>query len=132
MGEVYVQSAAIVSSVLFVAIAIIQLLLTLGAPWGEITMGGFHKGKLPGKLRIASLFSFFILLFFAAVSLNVAGIVSFENGFRFPKIILWIMTAFLGLNTIANLLSKSPKEKWIMTPLAGIACLSLLLVAVYG
>lgn len=132
MGEVYVQSAAIVSSVLFVMIAVIQLLLTLGVPWGEITMGGFHKGKLPGKLRIASLISFFILLFFAAVSLNVADIVSFENGFRFPKIILWIMTAFLGLNAIANLLSKSPKEKWIMTPLAGIAFLSLLLVAVYG
>ncbi|MEF2964794.1 hypothetical protein V3851_03050 [Paenibacillus sp. M1] len=132
MQEIYVQAAAITCSVLFIMIACIQLLLTLGVPWGEITMGGQHKGRLPNKLRIVSLISLFVLLLFAAVSLNYANVAGFGNGFRFSPFIIWFITAYLGLNTIANSLSKSPKEKWIMTPLSGIAFLSLLIIAVYG
>ncbi|MEK4063969.1 MULTISPECIES: hypothetical protein [Paenibacillus] len=132
MEDSYIQAAAKLSTLLFMIIALIQLLLTFGLPWGEITMGGRYKGKLPGKLRLFSLLSVFILLFFSAVSLQHAGVLASGFSFHFTSIFIWIIAVYLGLNTFANLFSKSPKEKCIMTPLAGIAFLSVLTVAIYA
>lgn len=132
MENSFIQAAALLSTLLFLVIAVIQLLLTIGLPWGEITMGGYHKGKLPGKLRVLSLLSVFILFFFSTVTLHHAEVIATRLSFPFTTIMIWFIAAFLGLNMIANLFSKSPKEKWIMTPLAGIAFLSVLTVAIYG
>jgi hypothetical protein len=52
--------------------------------------------------------------------------------FIFKSILAWVFTVFLGLNTIANFVSQSRKEKIIMTPLSGIGFLSCLFVAVYS
>ena len=48
----------------FLLVAGFQIALALGAPWGRAAWGGAHEGRLPGKLRVASLVSaaFWILL----------------------------------------------------------------------
>ncbi|HIW32221.1 MAG TPA: hypothetical protein IAA29_05475 [Candidatus Paenibacillus intestinavium] len=132
MDEIYVHAAAITIAVLFGIIAIFQLLLTLGLPLGELTMGGVHKGKLPIKHRLISFVSIFILILFGLVSLYHANVMTFGFNFDISPIFIWGITAYLGLNTIANYFSKSPKEKWIMTPLSGITFLLLLIVAIYS
>jgi hypothetical protein len=54
-------------------------------------------------------------------------------GFHLPtKFFVIIITVFMGLNTLGNLVSKSKKERLVMTPLAGISFLSCLLVLLYG
>ena len=55
--------------VLAALIAIFQLILALGAPLGEYTMGGRFPGKLPVKMRVAALIQIVILMVFAFIVL---------------------------------------------------------------
>ncbi|MCT2345693.1 hypothetical protein NQZ71_23715 (plasmid) [Niallia taxi] len=111
-----VHIASILVAIMFVLIAVFQVLLSLGYPYGEYAMGGFYK-VLPKKLRIVSFINAIILLFMGFVFLLHAEVF---NGFHFlpTNILVWVMTIFLGLNTLTNLISKSKKERIVMSPLS--------------
>ena len=49
----FIYVASIIVAILFLSIAVFQVLLSLGYPLGESAMGGYYK-VLPKKLRIAS------------------------------------------------------------------------------
>jgi hypothetical protein len=49
-----VSRAAIAATVGFAGLAVFQLLLAAGVPWGEAAWGGSHEGTLPASLRIGS------------------------------------------------------------------------------
>ncbi|MCS0791302.1 hypothetical protein NX021_24540 [Cytobacillus firmus] len=117
MEFIYISSIAV--SIMFVSISVFQVLLSLGYPLGEYAMGGYYK-VLPKKLRIVSVINAVILLSMGFVFLQHTDVL---NGFNFlpTNILVWVITVFLGLNTIANLLSQSKKERFIMTPLSSIA-----------
>ncbi len=126
MGVDLILVAAVVASIIFLGIAVFQALLALGFPLGEAAMGGYHK-VLPKKLRVVSVFNGLILIFMAYVFLEHAGAVSL-NYFT-TTILVWVFTAFLALNTVGNFVSKSKKERYIMTPLSGVAFVLCLIVA---
>ncbi|MGA5692828.1 hypothetical protein [Cytobacillus pseudoceanisediminis] len=117
MEFIYISSIGV--SIMFVSISVFQVLLSLGYPLGEYAMGGYYK-VLPKKLRILSVINAVILLSMGFVFLQHTDVL---NGFNFlpTNILVWVITVFLGLNTIANLLSQSKKERFIMTPLSSIA-----------
>ncbi|MFC4402574.1 hypothetical protein [Gracilibacillus xinjiangensis] len=117
MGLVYMLS--IVVAVICLFVALFQVFLALGYPLGEFAMGGYYK-ILPGKLRIVSAVNAIILLLFGFVFLLHSNIIS---GFDFiaTNIFVWIITIFLGINTIANLISRSKKERYVMTPISVVA-----------
>ncbi|AST91178.1 MULTISPECIES: hypothetical protein [Sutcliffiella] len=127
MLEDLIYTLSIIVSIMFVVVAVFQVLLSLGYPIGEFAMGGYYK-VLPKKLRIASLINAFVLLFMGFVILQHANVII---GFDFlpTNILLWVITIFLGVNTIANLISRSKKEKLVMTPLSGFTFLLCLLIA---
>lgn len=54
--------SAIIAAVLFSIITGLNILLILGLPLGEFTMGGQNK-VLPGKLRIVASFSLLMQIF---------------------------------------------------------------------
>ncbi|USK42211.1 hypothetical protein [Cytobacillus oceanisediminis] len=89
-------------------------------------MGGYYK-VLPKKLRIVSVINAIILLFMGFVFLQHTDVLS---GFDFlpTNILVWVFTIFLGFNTIANLISRSEKERLIMTPLSGITFILCLFI----
>jgi hypothetical protein len=129
MKDVLVQIAAIIVAVVSSGIAIFQVLLFLGLPLAEYSWGGKYQGVLPKKMRIMSLISALVLVLFSLLFLIHSRILSL--GFNFPTyIFVIIITIFMGLNTLGNLFSKSNKERLVMTPLAGIAFLSCLLVLI--
>jgi hypothetical protein len=131
MEEIYIQTAAIIGAVISMAIAIFQILLLLGFPLAEYSWGGKYKGVLPPRLRIMSLFSAILLCFMGIIFLIHTKVLS--SGDDIPtNIMVWIITIFLGLNTLGNLASKSNKEKIVMTPLAGIAFVSSLFVSIFS
>ncbi|AXF57939.1 hypothetical protein DT065_09265 [Salicibibacter kimchii] len=119
--------STIIVAVLFASIAVFQVLLSLGYPLGEFTMGGYYK-VLPKKLRSVSGISAIILIFMGIIFLKHANVL---NGLDFlpTNILVWVITIFLGLSTIANLISQSKKERLAMTPLSSIAFLLCLLIA---
>jgi len=48
-----------------VVVILFQLFLVFGAPWGEFTQGGRHKGVLPTSGRVSAAVSIPILIFMA-------------------------------------------------------------------
>lgn len=66
------RSAAGVAAVGFVAVALFQTALALGAPWGRTAWGGAHE-RLPKGLRVASSFAVVFWLAAALVVLAHGG-----------------------------------------------------------
>lgn len=122
-----VYIASIVVTMIFVSIAVFQVLLSLGYPLGEFAMGGYHK-ILPKKLRIVSAVNALILLIMGLVFLQHTHVL---QGFNFisTNLLVWVITIFLGLNTIANLISRSRKERFVMTPLSSLAFILCLFIS---
>ena len=113
---------SIIGAVLLLAVAIMEVLLIIGLPLGEFTMGGRHK-VLPPMYRIFAASSIILQLFGAAMLLQGGGLMNMWFGGKVIKIICFVFAGFFAVNTIMNIISPSKKEKYVMTPLAAIeAC----------
>jgi len=108
---------SILGAVLFGIIAIMTVLVACGLPLGEFTMGGQHK-ILPKKFRVVAVISVAIQIFAMIIILQAGGFISLWWSFRVTKYICFFFAAYLSLNTIMNMLSKSRKEKYVMTPIS--------------
>ena len=111
---------SILGAVLFGAIAIMTVLAACGLPLGEVTMGGQHK-ILPKKFRIVAVISFAVQIFAMIIVLQAGGFIPLWLSFKATKYICFFFAVYLSLNTIMNMISKSRKEKYVMTPLSLIA-----------
>ena len=110
---------SIVGAVLLLIVAVMEVLLIIGLPLGEFTMGGRYK-VLPPALRLAAASSILLQLFGAAMLLQGAGFMDrwFSGGVI--KIICFVFAGFFLVNTVMNFFSASRKEKFVMTPLAAV------------
>jgi len=108
---------SILGAVLFGVIAIMTVLVACGLPMGEFTMGGQHK-ILPKKFRVMAVISVAIQIFAMIIILQAGGFVSLWLSFKVTKYICFFFAAYLSLNTIMNMISKSRKEKYVMTLLS--------------
>ena len=111
---------SILGAVLFGVIVTMTVLVACGLPLGEFTMGGQHK-ILPKKLRVAAVISVAIQVFAMVIILQAGGFISMWLSFKVTKYICFFFLIYLSLNTIMNMISKSRKEKYVMTPLSLIA-----------
>ena len=111
---------SIVGAVLFGVIAALTVLVACGLPLGEFTMGGQHK-ILPKKLRVVAVISVAIQIFAMIIILQAGGFISLWLPFTVTKYICFFFAVYLSLNTIMNIISKSRKEKYVMTPISLIA-----------
>ncbi len=108
---------SIIGAVLFLVIAVMTVLVACGLPLGEFTMGGQHK-VLPKQLRIMAVVSLFIQLFAVVIVLQAGGFIPLWFSLKVTKYICFAFAAYLSLNTLMNLFSKSKKERYVMTPLS--------------
>ena len=111
---------SIIGAVLFGVIATMTILVACGLPLGEFTMGGQHK-ILPKKFRLAAVISVAIQIFAMIIILQAGGFIPLWLSFKVTKYICFFFAAYLSLNTIMNMISKSKKEKYVMTPISLIA-----------
>ena len=113
---------SIIGALLLLAVAIMEVLLIIGLPLGEFTMGGRHK-VLPPMYRIFAASSIILQLFGAAMLLQGGGLMNMWFAGKVIKIICFVFAGFFAVNTIMNIISPSKKEKYVMTPLAAVeAC----------
>ena len=108
---------AIIGASLCSIVIILSILLICGLPLGELTMGGQYK-IYPIKLRIVLVVQLLLQAFFVITILQAGGIIPLWFSENVTKIICIIMAVYLSLNTVMNFISKSKKEKYIMTPLS--------------
>ena len=119
---------SILGAVLFGVIAAMTVLVACGLPFGEFTMGGQHK-ILPKKFRGVAFISVAIQIFAMIIILQAGGFISLWLSFKVTKYICFFFAAYLSLNTIMNMISKSKKEKYVMTPLSLIAAICFWITA---
>lgn len=111
---------AIIGAGVFSIVIVLSFLIVCGFPLGELTMGGRYK-VFPKKLRIVLVMQIIIQIFFVVIILQMGGLIPFWFSENATKIICIIMAVYLSFNTIMNFISKSKKEKYIMTPLSAIS-----------
>lgn len=114
----------------YVATALFQIAILLGAPLGEYSYGGQNPGVLRLPYRVASAVSALVLFAIAGHYLAQLGVfmpLLDESG---NAVANWGFAAFAALNAIANNVTKSQKEKrlWGGTTLAML--LAAIIVAV--
>ena len=119
---------SILGAVLFGVIAIMTVLVTCGLPLGEFTMGGQHK-ILPKKFRVMAVISVAIQIFAMIIILQAGGFISLWLSFKVTKYICFFFAVYLFLNTIMNMISKSRKEKYVMTPISLISTICFWITA---
>ncbi|MDO5343310.1 MAG: hypothetical protein Q4F02_00125 [Candidatus Saccharibacteria bacterium] len=121
---------AIIGAATFSLLIVLSILIICGLPLGELTMGGQHK-VFPGKLRIILAIQLILQVFFVIIILQMGGFMPLWFSAGVTKIIGMVMAAYLSLNTLMNVVSKSKKEKYIMTPLSFITAVCFW-VTVFG
>ena len=108
---------AIIGSIALLIVIVLSILIIMGLPLGELTMGGQYK-VFPKKLRAVLISQLLLQIFFLIILLQKGEIIPLWFSYNTTKIISIIMAIYLSLNTLMNLMSKSKKEKYIMAPLS--------------
>ncbi|HEY8237812.1 MAG TPA: hypothetical protein VIF63_00085 [Candidatus Limnocylindrales bacterium] len=112
-----VESAAAISAVGFVVIAVFQAALAAGAPLGRAAWGG-RTAVLPARLRRSSAVAVVIWLVAAAIILGRAGLIDVP----LPEVTLtvgaWVLVVLSALGSLVNVASSSPWERFGWAPLA--------------
>ena len=120
--------SSITGTVLLLAVAVMEILLIIGLPLGEFTMGGRYK-VLPPLYRIFAGSSVILQLFGAAMILQGAGLMNMWFSDKIVKTICFVFAGFFAVNTVMNIISPSKKEKYVMTPLAAIEAICFAVTA---
>ena len=119
---------SVLGAFLFAVVAVMTVLVALGFPLGEFTMGGKYK-VLPMNLRIMAAVSFLIQVFAIFIVLQAGGILNLWFSERITRYICIFFAAYLTLNTVMNFSSNSKKEKYFATPLSAVAAVSFWITA---
>jgi hypothetical protein len=118
---------ALALTAILAALAIFQLALALGAPWGRLAWGGQHR-ILPARLRIGSAAAILIYALIVAIALDRVGVIDvFPDAFS--TIGMWVVFAYFTLGIALNAASRSRPERTVMVPVTIVLSLLSLLIA---
>ena len=107
--------AAQIFALLIFVVVLFQLALMLGAPWGNVAMGGRFPGKIPPVMRIAALIQGLVLGVIGFIVL-IRGQVLNSNLYEITEIAIWVVVTLMGLSLVMNLVTPSRWERIIWAP----------------
>jgi hypothetical protein len=122
-------AAAIVATVVFAALAVLQLLVAVGKPYGRLVWGGAHR-VLPARLRIGSAIAIVLYAAFTLVLLDRSGLLSVLGSGAFRVVAAWGLFAYLAIGIALNAISRSRPERFTMTPVTAVLAACALIIAV--
>lgn len=120
--------AALIYTIISIAVVAFQVALAAGAPWGAFAMGGAFPGQFPPALRIAALVQAVLLIALAAVVLARSGVL-LPGWLRISRWLIWFVVAFAALSLVLNLITPSTGERAIWAPVAFLLLISSGIVA---
>lgn len=121
-------AAVIAACIVLGLLAVFQIALASGAPLGEYAWGGTAR-ILPPKLRVGSIVSVLIYAVIAWILLERVGVTRVLGNGIAVHIAAWVVFAFFVLGTLMNLVSRSKRERYTMTPVTIILAVLTLVVA---
>ncbi|MFB6610317.1 hypothetical protein ACFCVO_08360 [Agromyces sp. NPDC056379] len=119
--------AAIALCVILAVLALFQLALALGAPFGHFAWGGQHR-VLPARLRIGSAAAIVIYAVIAALALDRAGAIDVVSDVV-STVGMWVVFGYFVLGIATNAISRSKPERYTMTPVVTVLAVLSLLIA---
>ena len=109
--------AARAAAVLMAAVAVFQVALVFGAPWGAYTQGGGTDGALGASGRVLAAVSCVLLLVMAAAILARVGEGPFARApGRVVTALAWFTTIYAALAVVLNLVTSSTSERVVFAP----------------
>lgn len=120
--------AAILFTLVLAALAIFQVALIAGAPLGHYAWGGADR-VLPRQKRVGSVISIVLYAIFAFLALERGGVIDVFGSSIVVVIAMWVVTVYLASGIVLNAISRSRKERFVMTPVALVLTVLALLVA---
>ena len=127
------RNAGIGATAVLIGVAMYQVALAAGLPWGDAAYGGratLTDGVLSTSYRIMSAVAATILVLFAWIVATRAQLIPrFVLGERFIRVGTWVITAYLIINTGMNLASSNPVERWVIGASTAAAASLCLIVA---
>lgn len=109
-------------------VVLFQLALAVGAPWGELTMGGAFRGQLPPQMRAAAVGSAVLLSAFCVIVASRAGL-AFARWRRASRRLIWLVVAYAVVGVALNALTPSPRERALWLPVTVVLAVCAVLVA---
>jgi hypothetical protein len=123
------QTAAIIMAIVQIVVALFQLALVLGAPMGEYAFGGQNPGKLPNRFRMASVFSFVVLVALAGHYFAQAGVFTPVLPELPNSWVNWALVVFFTVGLVMNSISRSKKERQMWVPVLLLSVVLAIIVA---
>lgn len=130
------QAASVLAAVLIGGVAVFQVALAAGTPYGGAVFGGkapTNDGVLTTPFRILAAVQALVLVALGWVLLartEVAGITLPAGGT--PSWLIWAILGFLVLNTLGNFSAPHPIERWVMGPITLVLSGLTLVIALSG
>ncbi|MCF6744269.1 hypothetical protein E9529_08255 [Blastococcus sp. KM273128] len=122
-----ITGAAVLACAVLGGLAVFQVALAAGRPWGRFAWGGQHD-VLPPRLRTGSAVSVVLYLVFAVVILQAAGLVAVLTA-TVADVGIRVLTGYFALGVVLNGISRSRPERFVMTPLVLVLAACCLVVA---
>jgi hypothetical protein len=110
-------------------VALFQVALAAGAPWGEYAYGGARTGKLPVGFRINSVVAALVMVAIAGHYLAQLGVFEPLLDSAGNSVVNWVLVGFTGLSAIANNITRSKKERAVWAIPTILMFIAALLVA---
>jgi hypothetical protein len=124
-------TAALLFALLAGGVGVFQLALVLGAPWGEFTLGGRWPGRLPASGRWLAALSLMLLVVFSVLILARAGLGLGLAGLEaWSRPGAWVVVAYCALGSVANVMTRSRRERRLWLPV--VLCMLGLSLVVAG
>ena len=117
-----------IATLAFLAVIVLQLLLALGILPVTMAWGGSQTVLTP-SLRLAHILAALLIAGFAYVIRRRAGLLAQAHPSRLIKILAWVITGFMLLNTLGNFASSSTAEKLVFGSLTLVLVIACLLVS---
>jgi len=116
-------AAAVLATIVLVAISGVQIAAATGRPVGRFVWGGQHE-VLPYRLRIGSALS--VVLYVVMAAALIARATGREGALG---VIAWVLFVYFALGVAMNAVSRSRSERTVMTPACAVLAGCSLLVA---
>lgn len=114
----------------YLATALFQAAIVLGAPLGEYSYGGRTIGRLPSRYRVSSVFSAALMLAIAGHYLAFLGVFTPLVESNLFTVLNWAFVLFAALAALLNNITRSTKEKRLWGGVTIAMLLSAIIVAV--